>query len=311
MTFKVDQLKSITANDPEHLRQMENQIQQEFRELVRNYLEKRVNKVNAMMKNIDSSIKELQQNDNQWEKVFKFENEAIDSMKSNLELLLNGGGIKDYLLYEQEINEIITNISNPKTFDNILNESNKLEFDNFFKPSLENSNQEIDMVFNESQYQKSLVHKNLEKNKNIIWLQYREKLMAEKERLIEESLKELHDLNKSYHREDITKDYEQDWDHYHKSLLSINDLKHDNPNYNIYELTNIRRNIISRLGDNKLSQLESLSEIETNNDLKMMRGELKPVEDVDGEFQNQYNELLSTEVMELPTIPPIESFANS
>lgn len=311
MTFKVDQLKSLTGSDPEQLRELEVQIQQEFRDLVRNYLENRVVKVNSMLKNIDSSIKELQQNDNQWEKVFNFENGAIDSMKSNLEHLLNGTGIKDYLQYEQEINEIITNISNPKTFDNILNESKKLEFDHFFKPSLTTSNKELEMVFNESQYQKKLINQNLEKNKNIIWLQYREKLLAEKDRLIKESLNNLNDLNKSFHREDVAKDYQQDWDHYHKSLMSISDLKNDNPNYNIYELTNIKKGILAKLADDKLSQLEGLNEMEMNNDLQMMRGEIKPVDDIDTDFQNQYNELLTSEVMELPSIPPIESFTKS
>lgn len=273
--FEDEDLSSLPFSSAEELQKHEILLQKEFEQLSEEYIVARKSRINHLLTSLNHYIKIFSENDKNWTKIFNFELETIKSIKINTENLIlsklklsNPIDIIENLdEYELELNELFNNIQSPLDFDDIfkVNSSKSKEipfeknFKNFFKPF----EKHLKSVSNENNYQTNLIKSNVRGNQMILWKQYYNHALSQKEKLINETYNELHQLYKEFNHMDEYQQIEKDWKAYNKSIVGINNLKPsseyqsnhdiyydvDNPYFrkNKIELTNIKQTILNDL----------------------------------------------------------------
>lgn len=320
--FNVEQLKSLPTASNEQLKQMETQIQQEFKSIVKQYLEGRLSRINTMMGDLDTQIKQFQDNDKTWNKIYSFESDTVNNIKMNQENIINNSrnGIRHYSEFEKEVIEVINHIQSPLQVDSYLTQDEKLVFENFFKSSVVVCKTDLDTIANESKYQLELINNDTERQKTHIWLSHRAKLLDQRDKLIDKHLKELQELNKQYYNEVPTKMYHQEWINYHNLVKTPKDLDENNR----IEITNIKNNILRHL-PGTLGPCSGLTNDEITQDLNILLGnnsqlvgdeQLEPDDGLASDIQEAYDRLLANRLThdlsggdnKLPDLPPLEFF---
>ncbi|KAK6456756.1 uncharacterized protein RJT20DRAFT_126807 [Scheffersomyces xylosifermentans] len=252
--FEVSTLTKIPTMTVDELTELENELADEFSSLSKSYISSRLSRIDKLLEKIGNSIKVATANDKNWLKIFNFEIETINNIKTNTEdlILLNSGYIhnkgdilKSIEEYEEELKEIFKNLQSPLDFDETLGDvefeqgtkedssNTKLPFpylfDKFFKPH----KRSLQTIINEKDYQSRLIYNNSKGNAAIIWKSYYYNLMRHKQELVQETYNELNNLYKEYHHLNEQEVNKRSAQNYYRSVVTPNDLKRsydDGPN---------------------------------------------------------------------------------
>jgi hypothetical protein len=242
--FDPQTLAQMANYSTEELSRVEKGLAKEFKSISRQYIEARLSRIHKLIEQSAHLIKVAYTNDKNWLKIYNFEIETINNIKTNTEdlILMNSGVIRNkYDLlksideYEEELKEIFKNLQSPLAFDDTLKvlESGSLQtqelsklpfsylFQNVFQPHIQN----LRSIVNEKDYQSRLLSHNSQGNSAIIWKQYYHNLVRRKQELIDKTSDELNSLYKEYHHINQQHVNKTHWKHYFNSVISINDLK--------------------------------------------------------------------------------------
>lgn len=228
----------------EQLNQYQDKISREFKLLSKDYLNKRLSRINVMLDKLTSLIKLATANDKSWLKIYNFEIETINNIMTNTEDLIMVGNKtisnKPDLLklmdeYEVELQEIFTNLQSPFDFDDTfkfdngeidkeLNNSHphlsKLPFPFLFNQSFKPHRDELKSISLEKDYQLKLIRNNCRNNSTIVWNQYYMKLNQYKNKLLDNAQRDLNQLYKDYHQLNESRNEELLDRYYYRSLIS-------------------------------------------------------------------------------------------
>lgn len=271
--FQDGTLPELPFKSQEDLNKYEASLQDEFKTLSHEYTLSRQSRINHMISAINYYLKILSENDKNWSKIYNFEIDTIQHIKTNTEDMilteLRLSNTKDVITtldeYELELAELLDNIQSPLEFDEIFSGSlnkksgSNLPFPLQFEAIIKQYEQQLKAVTVENNYQTNLVKTSLGGNRMILWKQYYNELLSYKKQKITETYEELNKLHKEYNHVDDTHLYINDTKNYNKSVISINDLKP--PNYpgnqdgfyhtdnrmyknNRIELTNIKQKVL-------------------------------------------------------------------
>lgn len=277
-------LPTLAYKTPEELNKIESNLLNEFKSLSHDYITSRQSRISHMISSLVYYIKTFSENDKNWSKIYNFEIETIESIKTNTEDLIlsdlklsNAKDIIDTLdEYELELKELFNNIQSPLEFDEIfdnkffnriiksdenLSHANTLPFPNQFHKIIKTFGKHLHGIKNENKYQINLIKANVKSNSKILWNQYYNDLISHKNNLINDTYDELNQLYKEYNDINENEKIISDNKFYNKSIISINNLKsYENLNQDNYynvdnryykknkiELTNIKKNIESKL----------------------------------------------------------------
>lgn len=233
--FQEEVISNLTKLSNDQLLKLEKDIGEEFSRLGRSYIEARLVRIHQMIEKLNNSIKLVNLNDKNWLKIYNFEIETINNIKTNTEdlILVNEGLLsnKPDLIrsideYEQELLEIFKSLQSPLNFDESINncQNSKLPLPYLFDAFAKNHKTNLQTIINEKNYQTNLLKNLAKSNSTIIWKQYHHKLMNRKQELIDNTLHELYQLNKQYQLQDQNISYSNNINHYYKSLLSPQEL---------------------------------------------------------------------------------------
>lgn len=285
--FSVQNIVKIPNLSVEELTELEKEILDEFRDISKSYLATRLSRIDTLIEKINNLIKITTANDRNWLKIYNFEIETINNIKTNTEdlVLLSGGYIHnraDILRsideYEEELKEIFKNLQSPLDFDETLgdleNENNNNDenstklpfaylFERFFKPHTRS----LQTIINEKDYQSRLLQNNSSGNSAIIWKLYYYNLMRRKHELVQQTFSELNNLYKEYHSVNDQQQIARGWSNYYRSVISPIDLRrtydegnNNKLNHTIYNTTNTHdyKTILENNRDSNYSNLDNL-----------------------------------------------------
>ncbi|KAI5958384.1 hypothetical protein CANMA_004228 [Candida margitis] len=228
----------------EQLNQYQEEITNEFKTLSKDYLNKRLCRINVMLEKLNSSIKLANANDKSWLKIYNFEIETINNIMTNTEdlIMVNNGTIpnKPDLLksideYEEELREIFSNLQSPFDFDDTFKYDNreiskkldnahhhlsKLPFPFLFNQSFKPHRDELKSISSEKDYQSKLIRNNCQNNSTIVWKQYYSKLAQWKNKLLNDTQAQLNQLYKDYHHLNESRNEDLLDRYYYRSLIS-------------------------------------------------------------------------------------------
>ncbi|KAG7662329.1 uncharacterized protein J8A68_004100 [[Candida] subhashii] len=226
--FQPYQLQTIANLPIDELTSLESNISQEFKQLSQEYLRSRLNRINAMIEKLIISIRLAGNNDKNWFKIFNFEIETINNIKTNFEdLILESLGVvnnnridilKSLDEYETELKEIFKSLQSPLDFDDMLNNNKEkkttqssldklLPFPYLFNQVFQPHKDLLNMIINEKNYQAELIKNNSKGNSVIIWKQYYHDMLRKKQELIQSTNDELYELYQEFHHMNIQRKY--------------------------------------------------------------------------------------------------------
>lgn len=269
--FDPQTLAQVPRYSTEELSRVEKALAKEFKSLGRQYIEARLARIHKLIDKTTRLIKVAACNDKNWLKIYNFEIETINNIKSNTEdlILMNSGVIRNkYDLlksvdeYEEELKEIFKNLQSPLAFDETLKELEKpvgettlpfsYLFQNVFQPHIQN----LRSIINEKDYQSRMLGHNSRGNSAIIWKQYYHNLVRRKQELIEQTCSELNALHKEYNHINQNQVNHTQWKNYYNSVVSINDFKRDSEPINTINTHNIGT-LLSHSSDPNYTNLDN------------------------------------------------------
>lgn len=317
--FDAKKLADLPNLSTEQVKQLESDIQQEFETISKQYLQARLSRINYMINNLGDRIEDIQTNGQQWNELFTFEAQAVENIKYNREqvCLNEKATVKDY---HHEFREIIKNCPNPLDFAPPLD----LPFKDQFAPLIKNGIKDLSGVVNEKKYLLDSLEKNVERQKNIIWQNYRKEIINYKYHLINKKLLRLSTLYKAHQKLDTNGKYIRRWENYHRPLVSknpkpdgldpLNFISNKVNKSNRIETTNIKNEYLSRYYAFKANQIKSetngplgsttalsnckgLTDTEIDNDLALMKTGLSsstshPEQSIDLDQESEQEDLV-------------------
>lgn len=241
--FLLEELSKIATLSKEELSKLEGELALEFKQTSKQYVEARLARIQKLVEKVNQLLKVTRANDKNWMKVSRFEIETINNIKYNVEnLILLGNGLKDQNVlrsfeeYELESKEIVKNLQSPLVWDESLKDdsedtnnnetdSNRLVFPYYFQEVFKPYKKNLKTIVNEKNYQKDLIYNSSLGSSTIIWKQYYNNLVKKKQKLADDTSKELFELYKEFHHINENEMAQANWKQYYKSVISINDLK--------------------------------------------------------------------------------------
>lgn len=239
-----DNIEDLQQMSLEQLNQYQDKISLEFKTLSKDYLNKRLSRINVMLEKLNSLIKLATANDKSWLKIYNFEIETINNIMTNTEDLIMVGNktipnkpdlLKSMDEYEVELREIFSNLQSPFDFDDTFKYDNgeissklenthrhlsKLPFPFLFNQSFKPHRDELKSISLEKDYQLKLIRNNCQNNSTIVWKQYYAKLNQSKNKLLQDTQLKLNQLYKDYHHLNESRNEELLDRYYYRSLLS-------------------------------------------------------------------------------------------
>lgn len=248
--FNADNIANLTDLPHEDLLKLEKDIGGEFANLAKSYINGRLVRIHHMIDSLNQSIRLVSLNDRNWLKIYNFEIETINNIKTNTEdlILVNDGLLtnKPDLIqtideYEEELIEVFKSLQSPLNFDDSISsqKNSKLALPHLFDSFSKNHQQNLQTIVNEKNYQINLYKNLFDSNSTIVWKQYFHKLKSRKQELIDQTLNELYNLNKQYHGQDQNIKYNRKIQNYYKSLLSPQELIDNDAQINTINSNNL------------------------------------------------------------------------
>lgn len=272
-------LGSITKLSLEELYRLEKEISNEFKSTSKKYVESRLSRIYHMNDELNRNIKEFSENEKNWLKIFNFEIETINNIKTNTEdLILSKSNLTDnrniilnFDEYEKEVQEIFKSLRSPLEFDEYLSideDKEKLPFQKQFSDILKPYIRSLKCLMNEKSYQEKLINRSVDSNSVILWKECYRNIINKKNEYLSSAYEDLYELHKEYYNINSNKVAAKDWTSYHRSVVSPSSIKkafdntRDEPiptNHDIHtsaensyfknkvELTNIKRSYLDSL----------------------------------------------------------------
>ncbi|EGV60404.1 hypothetical protein CANTEDRAFT_95854 [Yamadazyma tenuis ATCC 10573] len=330
--FDASQIVELLAMNNGEMKDLEDSIQKEFRNITRDYLKGRLSRINYMIGNFGDHIKQFKENEKAWTKVVQFESETIESVKYSQEnvCLNEKTNLKSYQALNDEIEGLLKNTQSPMDIDKYLTKTNDqvLPFSESFTKLISGYARDLFTLSEENRLQTDLIKTHMENSRIIIWQQFRSNLINYKYYLIDKCLEELADIEREEQGLNSSKHKISQWDDYHNSLVSsTKGINSDTRNYiankfvkrNRVELTNIKLNNLNnkhrfdRSQNNynpyinpnkrvKLSVCQGLGDDEINDDLFMIKNKVI-VDDSDGHDYDLINDKDSSVDGNFPLTP--------
>lgn len=251
------------------LNKLEEQIHREFSSLAQQYLTARVPRNDVLLAKIELQIKQFQQNDNSWAKIYNLQVRNIERLLHNTETLAMAD--RGYLpseiqrslsQFEEDLSTLCSSVELPLNLDDVFADRKAaLPFADYFAEIVNLHEAQLQALLNQKCYQTELVDSLAEKNKIIIWKHYRNDVVEYRERLITQTYEELEKLNNEFLGISSQHDLAAANDAYYRSVLPLQ--SDDLPAHKAHGIFSDQlRNRIC-LTDTKMAYLNQLHEFES------------------------------------------------
>lgn len=278
--FDPAQIARLPAMTLEQLSQIEEQLSREFSSLSREYVQARSSRAEHLLTLINLQISAVQDHDQEWSKRYNFEIESIECLANNTENRILAQSrlgpppkdvVESLAEYELELKELLCNMQLPLELDDIFKgRQEKLPFAQYFEKILKPFGAQLTALANENTYQKNLISSHVEREKQVIWKQYRRDVVEHRQHLIDLTYRDLNKLYEEYHGVNANEVANKEMAQYHRSVVSTSDMKHTDEyqqlrlatenNDSYYDLDNVyyKKNKIALTGT-KTAALERLN----------------------------------------------------
>jgi len=232
--FDPELLSKLPAMTSDQLSQLEEVLSSEFTSLSKKFLVARQVRVENMLAAIDQQIKLCQANDEQWTQKYNHEIGVIERLANNTEdhVIAGTKGSGPQKLYispenfDSNVSNLMSNLVLPMDLDDIFNErGDELPFSPQFKKIIQQFRDQLDALKNQKSYQEDLVDANTEKNRGILWKQYKRDAQERRQQLIDQTYLELNELYKEYYGVADNKMANLEASQYYRSVVSVDDMK--------------------------------------------------------------------------------------
>lgn len=216
-------ITKLPAMSIEQLTQVEELLAREFSELSRAYVDARQPRLNTMISELDRQIEQLQEKDDAWSAVYKREVEAITRLTYAVEnALIENEEPPNIDDYELEFRQRMDFAVLPKV-EFLVTLNTSLPFSAQMQQLARPYEEQLEEIGNGQKYQDQLLDANLERNKQIIWERYRQKIGDAKMALVEKLERELHELEESRRGIRIERELVDLSEKYSRAVLSVED----------------------------------------------------------------------------------------
>lgn len=189
--FSPSLIKNLPNMSVEQLSKLESQLSREFSELSRDYTDARRTRIDYLLKNVNSQIKTFQDNDADWTDLYLNQLSALEDYVAHPE---------EAMQHSKEFQELLESIKLPWELDDLFNtRRHELPFAKYFQRIIQPHQNELMALDNLKNYSTRLVDLLAEKNKMILWNQYRADVAEHKEKLVTQTYEELAQLHREFY----------------------------------------------------------------------------------------------------------------
>lgn len=308
-SFSDSELASLPLKSPGELAAIEQRLSSEFTNLSREYLVARQQRINEMLASLTHYVKVFSDNEKNWLKVYSFEKEAIESIRTNVEDLVldqQGLGEKHVLHtlqeYETELAEVLRNVQLPLDITDPVSGMD-LPYKEQFVKIVQPYHTHLEAASNENAYQTNMLQAHVHGQRKILWNQYLRAVLDYKNDLIAQTEHQLQKLHSEYHGRVPSQLHRIDSAIYNRGVVPISALReHDRNTDGFYgvdnrwyqnnrvELTNIRRSVLANISAKALDSCHGLLESEIDSDLALMRSSFSDLQKSEQHRKEQRDE---------------------
>lgn len=236
--FEPEMIANLPQLSIQQLSKLEECISEEFASLAQEYVAARKSRVEYMQKNVESQIKKFQHNDSSWSNFYNQQVQLIETLST----LTENSVIKDNsssrhhnkyhhasaLDFEKELQQLMASLELPLDFDDVFkHRMGDLPFAEYFREIVDLHKAQLVALMQLNRYQSDLIETITEKNKVILWKQYREDVLEYKNKLINETRQELENLHNEYHGINSNASVANTNMHYYRSVVPVEISKSD------------------------------------------------------------------------------------
>ena len=208
--FDPEMIAYLPKMSIQHLSKLEDYIGNEFASLAREYVTARKARVQYMLKAVEHEIKKFQHNDTSWSKLYNQQVQRIETLtnftenniiKANTSTRLHGKLNQCRISeFNSELEDLIADIELPLHLDDVFEHRlDELPFAEYFREIINLHKGQLDALLRHIQYQSGMTESITEKNREILWNQYRHDVLEYKGKAINQICNELEELHKEYY----------------------------------------------------------------------------------------------------------------
>lgn len=198
---KLERLHRMSAQD---LAQLEKVIAKDFRDLASRYVRARLVRGKAIHSQLASQLECTTTKEASWNRIVGFELETIASLASTSEDLVTRrpGALSSLREYDDELSAVCRSLEGPLSFDpSIIDPTgNNVPYSKNFSEVFASHVKRLRLIASEQKYLERLANNLARANAEIAWSQYFIDVVERKNLLIEETERQLIDLDKEYAR---------------------------------------------------------------------------------------------------------------
>lgn len=211
------------------LSQLEEQISKEFTDLAQQYIQARRPRVDLLIEAVDASIKKFQRSESSWAKFYALQVQVLESLSGNVEDMLLAGlshpsnrSSLNHIDLEADLAEVIKQVQLPLDMDDLFAVGkHEIPFSQHFLEIISLHQSQLEALAIQRHYQLDLVASLPEKNKRILWKQYRKDILDRQEQLVQETTLKLTKLSNEYHGVSANADLTKENAKYYRSVVPL------------------------------------------------------------------------------------------
>ena len=233
-SFSGISLRDIANLSPDMVAKLEAQLAAEFKDTSKAYLKARLNRISQNLELLRNIIGYITKQETQWIRKQRDEISRVQALKSEVEnSCLREDGTNYYARLrgredpDVELQQLIDNLASPAQYDTILGGNMVLEvpFADDIRKIITPIRAELAAIDHDNTYQEQLIRSITKKSVEILWQQYRQGLLDNKNRMIDETYEQLFNLEREYHDLVPNKIKNEQLDQYHKSVVPVTSIK--------------------------------------------------------------------------------------
>lgn len=226
--FNVSDVSRLQQLSPQELALLERRLLEHFETSLRQYFEKRLDRVDFILEQLNQSLVSMSENERNWLKIYQFETEIVSKMLISTENKIEQG-IRDdphqVEEFEKELVALVKNLRSPLEMENNVDHNHSLPFQNHFAKVIEPYKKQLTAIVNERDLQTSMINANAKGKLTIIWKQYLAGGLDTQQKMIQDTLAELSELHKEFYGLNSGKEEKQQWQQWHRSAVSVKDIE--------------------------------------------------------------------------------------
>ncbi|RLV83550.1 hypothetical protein JA9_004779 [Meyerozyma sp. JA9] len=230
-SFSGISLRDIANLSPDSVAKLEAQLAEEFKDTSKAYLKARLSRISHNLESLRNVIGYITKQETQWTRKQKDELSRVQALKSEAEnSALREDGTKYSRRREDpdvELQHLIDNLASPAHYDTILggNMVSEVPFAEDLRKIISPIRAELAAIDQDNTYQEQLIRSITNKSVEILWEQYRQGLLDNKNRMIDETYEQLSNLEREYYDLVPNKIKNEQMDQYHKSVVPVTSIK--------------------------------------------------------------------------------------